>query len=119
MVFYDMTTLYFESSDEDDLRITGFSEEGKHQNPQIYLSLLVGKHGFPIGYEMFKGYTLIPVLERFQDKLKLQKPIVIADAGLLSNESILEFKKRGYRFILGGRIKNESDWVNVQILEQK
>jgi len=42
IVFYDMTTLYFEASDEDDLRKTGFSKDGKHQNPQIYLGLLVG-----------------------------------------------------------------------------
>lgn len=31
IVFYDMTTLYFEASDQDDLRKTGFSKEGKHQ----------------------------------------------------------------------------------------
>ena len=42
VVFYDMTTLYFESSDEDDLRKTGFSKDGKHQNPQIFIGLLVG-----------------------------------------------------------------------------
>lgn len=41
VVFYDMTTLHFESSDEDDLRKTGFSKEGKHQTSQIYLGLLV------------------------------------------------------------------------------
>jgi hypothetical protein len=34
IVFYDMTTLYFEASDEDDLRKTGFSKDGKHQFPQ-------------------------------------------------------------------------------------
>ena len=39
IVFYDMTTLYFEASDEDDLRKTGFSKDGKHQNPQIYMWL--------------------------------------------------------------------------------
>ncbi len=42
VVFYDMTTLYFETEDEDDLRKTGFSKDGKHQNPQIFLGLLVG-----------------------------------------------------------------------------
>jgi len=41
VVFYDMTTLYFEASDEDDLRKTGFSKDGKHQHPQIFLGLLV------------------------------------------------------------------------------
>ena len=37
VVFNDMTTLYFESSDEDDLWIIGFSKDSKAQNPQILL----------------------------------------------------------------------------------
>ena len=55
VVFYDMTTLYFEASDEDDLRKAGFSKDGKHQNPQIYLGLLVGLGGYAIGYYIFEG----------------------------------------------------------------
>ena len=58
VVFYDMTTLYFEVSDEDDLRKTGFSKDGKHQNPQIYLGLLVSWHGYATGYEYFPGRYL-------------------------------------------------------------
>ena len=68
-----MTTLYFESGDEDDFRKIGFSKDGKFQNPQIMLGLLVGEYGYPIGYELFEGntfegHTLIPVLEKFQKK---------------------------------------------------
>ena len=55
VVFYDMTTLYFESEDEDDLRKVGFSKDGKFQHPQIMLGLLVGEQGLPIGYDIFKG----------------------------------------------------------------
>jgi hypothetical protein len=67
VVFYDMTTLYIESSDEDDLRITGFLKDGKPQNPQIHHSLLEGPNGYSTGYEIFDGnkfeeHTLIPVL---------------------------------------------------------
>ncbi len=45
VAFYDITTLYFEASDEDDLRRTGFSKDGKAQNPQILLAL----NAFPFG----------------------------------------------------------------------
>lgn len=41
VVFYDMTTLYFEASEEDDYRIPGFNKDGKHQQPQIMIGLLV------------------------------------------------------------------------------
>ena len=122
VVFYDMTTLYFESEDEDDFRKTGFSKDGKHQNPQIYLGLLVGLNGYPIGYELFEGniyegHTLIPVLKTFEEKFSLSKPIVVADAGLLSNENLRYLTQEGYTYILGARIKNESDQIKRKILE--
>ena len=121
VVFYDMTTLYFEASEEDDFRIPGFSKDGKHQQPQIMIGLLVGENGYPIGYELFEGNTaetktLIPVLETFQKKFNLGKPIVIADAALLSNKNIKALKSEGYEFILGGRIKNESEQLKQKIL---
>lgn len=120
VVFYDMTTIYFESDKGDEFRVTGFSKEGKHQHPQIYLGLLVGKNGYPIGYDVFEGsiyegHTLIPVLERFERRFNLQKPIVVADAGLLSSDNITALKKKHYSFILGARIKNESTKVKKQI----
>ena len=55
VVFYDVTTLYFEASDEDDLRKMGFSKDGKHQQPQIVLGLLVSEGGYPIDYDIFEG----------------------------------------------------------------
>jgi transposase len=121
VVFYDMTTLYFEASEEDDFRVPGFSKDGKHQQPQIMIGLLVGENGYPIGYELFEGNTaetktLIPVLETFQKKFNLGKPIVIADAALLSNKNIKALKSEGYEFILGGRIKNESEQLKQKIL---
>jgi hypothetical protein len=69
VVFYDMTTLYFEAEDEDDLRKIGFSKDGKFQCPQIMLGLLVGSGGYPIGYDIFEGntfegHTLLPALEK-------------------------------------------------------
>lgn len=122
VVFYDMTTLYFEASDEDDLRKTGFSKDGKHQNPQIFIGLLVGLGGYAIGYDIFEGniyegHTLIPFLEKISLKFNLDKPIVIADAGLLSNDNVTALENQGYEYILGARLKNESDNLKGQILK--
>lgn len=123
VVFYDMTTLYFESEDEDDLRKIGFSKDGKFQNPQIMLGLLVGQNGYPIGYDIFEGntyegHTLIPTLKSIQKKYGFEKPIVVADAGLLSKDNIKKLKEEKYQFILGARIKNESDPTKKEILEK-
>jgi transposase len=121
VVFYDMTTLYFEAEDEDDLRKIGFSKDGKFQNPQIMLGLLVGENGYPIAYDIyegntFEGHTLIPVLECACTKFGLKKPIIVADSGLLSKSNIEELKALGYVFIVGARIKNESIAIKKEIL---
>jgi len=120
VVFYDMTTIYFEASDEDDLRKAGFSKDGKHQCPQIFLGLLVSYGGNPIGYDIFEGnifegHTLIPVLKKFESRFSLNKPVVIADSALLSKVNIELLEKEGYQYILGGRPRNEPDVIKEQI----
>lgn len=124
VVFYDMTTLYFEASEDDDFRIAGFSKDGKHQQPQIMIGLLVSEHGYPIGYQLFEGNTsetktLIPVLEAFQKKFDIDKPIVVADAALLSQKNIDALRAKSYEYILGGRIKNETEEIKAKVLELK
>lgn len=121
IVFYDVTTLYFEASEEDELRKTGFSKDGKHQQPQIVLGLLVSENGYPLDYDIFEGNkyegdTLLPVIEHFKTKYHSEKLIVVADAGLLSGKNIALLKNLKYQYILGARIKNESASIISQIL---
>ena len=117
IVFYDMTTLYFEASDEDDLRKTGFSKDGKHQCPQIFIGLLVGLGGYAIGYDIFEGHTLIPFIEKISQKFNLNKPIIVADSGLLSNDNIKALESKQYEYIIGARIKNEPERIKAKILK--
>jgi transposase len=122
VLFYDMTTLYFEASEEDDYRITGFSKDGKHQQPQIMIGLLVSSHGYPIGYQIFEGNTsetrtLIPVLETFQKKFDIDKPTIVADAALLSQKNIDALQENQYEYILGGRLKNETEAIKAKVIE--
>ncbi len=116
VVFYDMTTLYFEASDEDDLRKTGFSKDGKHQNPQIFIGLLVGLGGYAIGYDIYEGntyegHTLIPFIEKISKKFNLDKPVIVADAGLLTNDNIKALESKQYEYIIGARLKNETEKI--------
>jgi transposase len=121
VVFYDVTTLYFQIDDEDELRKRGFSKEGKHQNPQIVLGLLVGINGYPLAYEIhrgnkFEGHTMLPIIDAFKEKYELDKLVVIADSGLLSTSNVEDLQDKGYEFILGARIKNESERIKNTIL---
>ena len=118
--FYDITTLYFEAAEEDELRKSGFSKDGKHQNPQILLALLVAENGYPLAYEVFEGstyegHTMIPVIQSFKEKYKIPTLVIVADAGLLSKENVKQLIELDYPFILGGRIKNESQEIKNEI----
>ncbi|MCY7363029.1 MAG: IS1634 family transposase [Ignavibacteria bacterium] len=121
IIFYDVTTLYFEIDNEDDLRKTGFSKEGKHQNPQILLGLLVSIDGYPLAYEIFEGnkyegHTMLPVIETFRQKYKLEKLVIVADSGLISKKNIEDLQSKGYDYIIGSRIKIESKIIKEKVL---
>ena len=124
IVFYDVTTVYFETEREDDLRKNGFSKDGKHQNPQIVLGLLVSQGGYPLAYDIFEGNkyegeTMLPIVDAFREKYGFDQLTIVADAGLINHQNIEELSRRSYLYILGARIKNESDSIKKEILSQK
>ena len=121
VMFYDVTTLYFETDHEDELRKTGFSKEGRHSNPQIIFGLLVSLDGYPLAYcihegNKYEGHTMLPVINEFVRKYDLDRFIVVADSGLMTKTNIAELERMGYKYIIGARIKNEPEEVKRQIL---
>ena len=121
VTFYDVTTLYFESESEDDLRRVGFSKEGKIAKPQIQLGLFTTLEGYPLSFEVYEGnkyegHTLIDVLKKFQDRFQLdKKPIVVADRGMLNNDNIAYLENNNYKYILAYKIKNISNDLKEEI----
>jgi len=121
LVFYDVTTLYFETDYADELRKTGFSKDGKHSQPQIVLGLLVSAGGYPLTYSIhegnkYEGHTMLPVIEDFVKKFNLQDFVVVADSGLMNSENVELLEKNGYKYIIGARIKNENEDIKRWIL---
>ncbi|WP_373722441.1 MULTISPECIES: IS1634 family transposase [Bacteroidales] len=112
VAFYDTSTLYFESQ-EDDIRVPGYSKDGKNENPQVVLGLLVGTGGNPIGYELHKGNqyegaTLLPIVKKLERRFNLSHPMIVADAGLLGEKNIKQLEEEGYEYIIGARIRSMS-----------
>ncbi len=111
IVFYDVTTLYFESFKADDFRNTGFSKDNKPNQPQIVIGLVVNKEGFPVSYDIFpgrtfEGHTLIPVIKDFKKKHKIKNLTVVADAAMISAENIESLKEAQIDYIVGARLGN-------------
>ncbi|MFV0555024.1 MAG: IS1634 family transposase [Mangrovibacterium sp.] len=121
IVFYDVTTLYFESDKSDELRKPGYSKDGKHSLPQIVLGLLVSIGGYPLAYAIhegnkYEGHTMLPVVDGFVEKYDLKDFVVVADSGLMNKSNIDLLEQKDYKYIIGARIKNESKEVKSWIL---
>lgn len=112
LLLYDVTTLYFETHKaDDDLQARGFSKDDKSKQPQIVIGLLVTRQGFPLIHEVFKGntfegHTMLSVVKNFQIKYATEKPIIVADAAMLSQENRKNLEKEGYQYIVGARLSN-------------
>jgi len=111
LLFYDVTTLYFETFTEDELRKNGFSKDNKSQQPQIVVALMVTPDGFPVGYEVFsgntfEGHTLIPAIKSFIKKHKVEHFTVVADAAMISTENVNALRAEKINYIVGARLGN-------------
>lgn len=126
LLFYDVTTLYFESKPDDNLKMHGFSKDGKHNQPQILIGLVVDENGFPIYYEIFKGnsfegHTMLPVILTFQQSFNIKNLTVIADSAMLSEENLLTLESNSLNYIVGNRTittyrsKLDSQIMNLKI----
>ena len=121
LLFYDVTTLYFEADYGDELRENGFSKDGKHSQPQVVLGLLVSKEGYPLSYSVFngsqyEGRTMLPVVDDFVQRFNLDDFIVVADSGLMNQRNITLLESGNYKYIIGARIKNEGNDLKTWIL---
>ena len=111
LVFYDVTTLYFESSIKTELKDFGFSKDHRTQDTQIVLGLVVTSQGFPLYFDIFngktfEGNTFIPVIEKIIALLNNPKLIVVADAAMISQKNIDMLQAKNIGFIVGARVAN-------------
>ena len=125
VIYFDATTLYFESFEEDELRKNGYSKDGKFNQPQVVLALIVTKEGLPVGYRLFEGdtfdgHTLIPTLKEIRAHYDLDRVVYVADAGMFNKknrEELETLEKNGVSYIVGARIKNLPDALKEKILD--
>lgn len=123
LVFYDVTTLYFESmpQPDDELRQAGFSKDGKTAESQIVLGLLVSEDGYPLSYSLFngsqyEGRTMIPIIDDFVQRFNLTDFIVVADSGLMSAKNVALLESANYKYIIGARIRSEAQELKEWML---
>jgi len=121
VLFYDCTTLYFESFKEDELKNNGYSKDLKFNQPQVLLALLVTEAGIPVGYEVFpgctfEGHTLQTAIERVESKYNIRDMVIVADSAMLGKDNLKWLEDHGKRYIVGARLKSLSKSQQSKIL---
>ena len=114
VVYFDATTLYFESFDEDEFKKNGYSKDGKFNQPQVVLALMVTKSGLPIGYKAFSGdtfdgHTILYALQDIQEHYKIDNVVFVADSGMFNKSNLDEFDKVYKPFLFKYK---EYNWSN-------
>jgi transposase len=120
LIFYDVTTLYFEANNEDDLRKKGFSKDHKNELPQIVIGLFVDKDGYPFDFDFyegstFEGHTFPKAIKSLIGKYQFTDLVVVADAGMLSERNIRFLETEKLNYIVGARLKGLSEKFKEKI----
>ena len=121
ILFFDVTTLYFESFTEDDLRAFGFSKDCKFKETQVVFALITTVAGLPITYEVFPGNThemktLLPVIRELKKEFDVRSIRFAADRGMFSIENIEALEQEGLSYMIGAKLKVVSRETRREIL---
>lgn len=123
VVFYDVTTLYFESQVEQDeaLRQKGYSKDGKAHKTQIVLGLLVDKNRNPISYQIYKGNTyeggtMIDALKAMRKSHNIDRVVVVADSAMIDKDNRNYMVDKEIDYIIGDSIKNLPKAIKAQLI---
>ena len=95
VVFYDVTTFYFDSDKEDGLREKGFGKDGKIGKTIVAFGLLIDQNKQPVGYEVYhgkqyEGHTFSDAITRLKEKYQIDKIICVADTGMMNQDNLME-----------------------------
>lgn len=121
LVYYDVSTIYFESfKSDEELKQCGFSKDHKFNQPQIVIGLMVNDQGFPVSYQVFKGnkfegHTFIPIIQDFLQKYSIKTLTVVADAAMISQSNVGQLEEKQLNYIVGARLGNLSQKSIKQI----
>ena len=122
VIFYDTTTLYFESECSDSLREKGYSKDGKHHRVQLVFALLTTQDGMPVGYQifpgsMYEGHTLSESFDQLRKRFAHAQFTLVADAGMINKDNQKWLEDNGIAYVMGARLKSQSESFQNQVLK--
>ena len=124
LLFFDVTTLYFESIHQDDLRKFGYSKDFRFNTTQVVLALATNSDGLPIGYELFEGNhaelkTLSKAIDRWQKNLPINQVCFVADRAMFTKDNLKLLEEKNYQFIVAAKLRTLTKSMQNKILDEK
>ena len=113
LVFFDTTSIYFEGEGGVELGQYGHSKDHRPDRKQMVVGVVLDGEGRPLCCELWPGNvtdvkTLIPVVDRLQQRFRIRSMCIVADRGMISQETIaqLQAENRQVHYLLGARLRN-------------
>jgi DDE family transposase len=111
LVFLDTTSIYFEGRGGESIGRHGHSKDHRPDRPQMIVAVVMDDQGWPVCCELLPGNTadiktLIPVIDRLRQRFGIRDVCVVADRGMISQQTMAELSQRLVRYILGARLRN-------------
>ena len=126
VLFFDVTTLYFESVEQDELRNFGYSKDQKFHSTQVVLALATNADGLPVGYQLFPGNTadvstLLKCLEEWKKNLTIGQIVIVADRAMMSESNLtaLEADSAGIKYVIAAKLRKSSKDIREKILKNE
>lgn len=124
ILFFDVTTLYFESFQSDDLRHPGFSKDNKFKEGQVVLALVTTEGGIPVTYELFpgntyEGHTLITMIENLEERFEIAHIVLVADRAMFNEENLKLMESKKIKYIVAAKLRSLPRKKTNEILGSK
>lgn len=124
VLFFDVTTLYFESIETDELRAFGFSKDCKFKEVQVVLALVTTTKGLPITYKLFpgntyEGGTLVEVVKDLQTQYAINDILLVADRAMFNEENLSQMERLGIQYIVAAKLKALPKSLKSEILHSE
>jgi transposase len=114
LVFFDTTSIYFEGEGGETLGRFGHSKDHRKNRKQMVVGVVLDQEGRPICCELWPGNTtdvttLVPVAERLRQRFGIGRVCLIADRGMVREETLQSLETSGWDYIVGTRMRNSKE----------
>ena len=123
LMLFDVTTLYFESVESDDLRKMGYSKDHRFNTTQVVLALATNGDGLPLGYELFSGNTaevktLCVAIENWKKNVPIENVCFVGDRAMFCEENLSLLEERGYSYVVAAKLRKMPKGIREKVLEE-